>query len=65
MLFQQQMQLPADSELFTSESGKIVDEREDGEGRAEVIRQLLESRQMAFEKVELNSTCSEESKRGV
>ena len=59
------MQLPADSELFTSDPGKIVDEREDGEGHAEVIRQLLESRQMAFEKVELNSTCSEESKRGV
>ena len=49
MLFQQQMRLPVNSELLASDPGKLADEREDGEGLAEVIRQLLESRQKAFE----------------
>ena len=42
MLFQQQMQLPVDSELLTSGSDELGDE-ENGEGVAEVIRHLLES----------------------
>ena len=50
MLFQQQMRLPVDSELLTSEMG----DEENGEGVAEVIRHLLESRQKAFEKAESN-----------
>ena len=53
MLFQQQMRLPVDSELLTSGSGELGDE-ENGEGVAEVIRHLLESRQKAFEKAESN-----------
>ena len=50
MLFQQQMRLPVDSELLTSEMG----DEENGEGVAEVIRHLLESRQKTFEKAESN-----------
>ena len=54
MLFQQHMRLPVDSELLTSDPGKLADEREDGEGLAEVIRQLLESWQKVLQKAESN-----------
>ena len=61
MLFQQQMRLPVDSELLTSDidselltSDEQDYDKEDGEDISEIIEQLLESRQKAFDKAESN-----------
>jgi len=68
MLFQQQMRLPVDSEMLTSDINSELltsdeqaydnKDKEDGEDVSKIIEQLLESRKKAFDKAECNIKCA-------
>jgi len=64
MLFQQQMRLPVDSEMLTSDEQAYDNkDKEDGEDVSKIIEQLLESRKKAFDRAECTSNVHKRSKR--
>jgi len=73
MLFQQQMRLPVDSEMLTSDINSELltsdeqaydnKDKEDGEDVSKIIEQLLESRKKAFDKAECNIECAQKKQK--
>jgi len=73
MLFQQQMRLPVDSEMLTSDIDSELltsdeqaydnKDKEDGEDVSRIIEQLLESRKKAFDKAECNIECAQRKQK--
>ena len=67
MLFQQQMRLPVDSDMLTSDKSdeQAYDnkDKEDGEDVSKIIEQLLESRRKAFDKAEYNIECPQKKQK--